>query len=280
MDTVGGVDYREQGFGDIRGFFPVHLTTETTTVKLLTTHLHRTAALVGAAALAAAGLLGVGAPSQADEAKSVWDRVAACESSGDWSINTGNGYYGGLQFSLRTWKAFGGEGMPHEASREEQIRIAQKTLAVQGPGAWPTCGKKAGLTKENGAADDGRADESKKDEPKKDEPKDEPKAEEPTEEPKNDEPTEEPKADEPKSDEDSTNGEPKQDEPKAEEPKSDEPADDSKPEDPKDDDSTTEDESLTETPGSEGAGTDDGADENSSNANDTGLTGHVIDLNK
>ena len=279
MDTVGGVDYREQGFGDIRGFFPVHLTTETTTVKLLTTHLHRTAALVGAAALAAAGLLGVGAPSQADEAKSVWDRVAACESSGDWSINTGNGYYGGLQFSLRTWKAFGGEGMPHEASREEQIRIAQKTLAVQGPGAWPTCGKKAGLTKENGAADDGRADEPKKDEPK-DEPTEEPRNDEPTEEPKNDEPTEEPKADEPKTDEDSTNGEPKQDESKAEEPKSDEPADDSKPEDPKDDDSTTEDESLTETPGSEGAGTDDGADENSSNANDTGLTGHVIDLNK
>ncbi|WP_311201452.1 transglycosylase family protein [Brevibacterium casei] len=253
-------------------------------MKLLTTHLHRTAALVGAAALASAGLLGAGAPSQADEAKSVWDRVAACESSGDWSINTGNGYYGGLQFSLRTWKAFGGEEMPHEASREEQIRIAQKTLAVQGPGAWPTCGKKAGLTKENGAADDGRADEPKKDEPKDEpkaeEPKDEPKADEPTEEPKNDEPTEEPKADEPKTDEDSTDDEPKQDESKAEEPKSDEPADDPQPEDPKDDDSTTEDESLTETPGSEGAGTDDGADENSSNANDTGLTGHVIDLNK
>lgn len=250
-------------------------------MKLLTTHLHRTAALVGAAALAAAGLLGVGAPSQADEAKGVWDRVAECESGGDWSINTGNGYYGGLQFSLSTWKAFGGEGMPHEASREEQIRIAQKTLAVQGPGAWPTCGKKAGLTKENGAADDGRAEEPKKDEPK-DEPAEEPKAEEP-------------KAEEPKADEDSTSDEPKQDEP-AEEPKSDEPADDAKPddpaEDPKDDDSTTGDEtpnddSLTETPDSDDAGTDDepaadedAADENSSNANDTGLTGHVIDHNK
>ena len=255
-------------------------------MKLLTTHLHRTAALVGAAALAAAGLLGVGAPSQADEEKGVWDRVAECESGGDWSINTGNGYYGGLQFSLSTWKAFGGEGMPHEASREEQIRIAQKTLAVQGPGAWPTCGKKAGLTKENGAADDGRAEEPKKDEPAEEPKAEEPKAEEPTEEPKNDEPTEEPKTDE-----DSTNDEPRQDEP-AEEP-ADEPVDDPKPEepaeDPKDDDATAEeptpnDDSLTEAPDSDDAGTDDepadAADENSSNGNDTGLTGHVIDHNK
>ena len=94
-----------------------------------------------------------------------WDQVAACESGGDWHINTGNGYYGGLQFSQQTWKAFGGEGMPHEASQAEQIDIAQKTLEEQGPGAWPVCGEKAGLTKENGAADDGggSGDDDKKD---------------------------------------------------------------------------------------------------------------------
>nr|HQV17507.1 transglycosylase family protein [Gordonia sp. (in: high G+C Gram-positive bacteria)] len=59
---------------------------------------------------------------------------------GNWGINTGNGYYGGLQFSPSTWAANGGYGMPHTASREEQIRVAENTLATQGPGAWPTCG--------------------------------------------------------------------------------------------------------------------------------------------
>ena len=69
-----------------------------------------------------------------------WDAVAQCESGGDWSINTGNGYYGGLQFSPSTWQANGGSGMPHENSRAEQIRVAENTLASQGVGAWPSCG--------------------------------------------------------------------------------------------------------------------------------------------
>jgi len=73
-----------------------------------------------------------------------WDAIAACESGGNWAINTGNGYYGGLQFSPATWKSNGGTGMPHQASREEQIRIAENVLRTQGIGAWPTCGKKAG----------------------------------------------------------------------------------------------------------------------------------------
>jgi hypothetical protein len=73
-----------------------------------------------------------------------WDAIAQCESSGNWAINTGNGYYGGLQFSPSTWRANGGSGMPHLASREEQIRVAENTLRTQGIGAWPTCGKKAG----------------------------------------------------------------------------------------------------------------------------------------
>lgn len=69
-----------------------------------------------------------------------WDAVAACESGGNWAINTGNGYYGGLQFALGTWHGNGGSGMPHNASREEQIRVAENVLVSQGIGAWPTCG--------------------------------------------------------------------------------------------------------------------------------------------
>ena len=76
---------------------------------------------------------------------SVWDRLAQCESGGNWSINTGNGYYGGLQFSLSTWRAYGGSGMPHEASREEQIAIAEKLQADAGWGSWPACSSKLGL---------------------------------------------------------------------------------------------------------------------------------------
>ena len=126
------------------------------TVNLYSTSLRKVALLAGAGAIAAAGLTGMSAaqPAQASE-QGVWDKVAECESGGDWHINTGNGYYGGLQFSEQTWKAFGGEGMPHEASKAEQIDLAQKTHEEQGPGAWPTCGEKAGLTKSNGAADDG-----------------------------------------------------------------------------------------------------------------------------
>ncbi|MFC9997406.1 transglycosylase family protein [Nocardia sp. NPDC127526] len=69
-----------------------------------------------------------------------WDAVAQCESGGNWAINTGNGYYGGLQFSPSTWAANGGSGNPANASREEQIRVAENVLATQGPGAWPVCG--------------------------------------------------------------------------------------------------------------------------------------------
>jgi hypothetical protein len=71
-----------------------------------------------------------------------WDAVAACESGGNWGIATGNGYYGGLQFSMGTWRSNGGSGSPHNASREEQIRVAENVLKTQGIGAWPTCGKR------------------------------------------------------------------------------------------------------------------------------------------
>jgi len=69
-----------------------------------------------------------------------WDAIAACESGGNWAINTGNGYYGGLQFSPGTWSSNGGSGMPHQASRSEQIRVAENVLRTQGIGAWPSCG--------------------------------------------------------------------------------------------------------------------------------------------
>jgi len=70
-----------------------------------------------------------------------WDAVAACESGGNWAINTGNGYYGGLQFTMGTWHSNGGAGSPHAASREEQIRVAENVLQSQGIGAWPSCGR-------------------------------------------------------------------------------------------------------------------------------------------
>lgn len=76
---------------------------------------------------------------------SVWDQLAQCESGGNWSINTGNGYYGGLQFSQSSWTAAGGSGSPQNASREEQIRVAQNLQSMQGWGAWPACSSKLGL---------------------------------------------------------------------------------------------------------------------------------------
>lgn len=79
---------------------------------------------------------------------STWDALAQCESGGNWSINTGNGYYGGLQFSLSTWQANGGSGNPADASREEQIRVAENVLATQGWGAWPTCSAQIGASGE------------------------------------------------------------------------------------------------------------------------------------
>jgi hypothetical protein len=76
---------------------------------------------------------------------SVWDRLAQCESGGNWSINTGNGYSGGLQFSSGTWAANGGTGSAAGASRAEQIRVAERVRASQGWGAWPACSAKLGL---------------------------------------------------------------------------------------------------------------------------------------
>lgn len=74
-----------------------------------------------------------------------WDRLAQCESGGRWHINTGNGFYGGLQFTSSTWRGFGGQRYApnaHQASRTEQIRVAERVKRVQGWGAWPVCSRK------------------------------------------------------------------------------------------------------------------------------------------
>ncbi|MBY8878787.1 transglycosylase family protein [Actinacidiphila acidipaludis] len=81
----------------------------------------------------------------------VWDKVATCESSGNWQINTGNGFYGGLQFASSTWKSFGGSAYAPRAdlaTRNQQIAVAERVLRSQGPGAWPVCSLRAGLTRE------------------------------------------------------------------------------------------------------------------------------------
>ncbi|MFF8832620.1 transglycosylase family protein [Streptomyces sp. NPDC015131] len=124
------------------------------------------AGITGAAV--AAPLMGATTASAATTAE--WDKVAQCESGGDWSINTGNGYYGGLQFSASTWAAYGGTAFAQtadQASKSQQIQIAEKVLAGQGKGAWPSCG--VGLSN---AAYDGGAEQAQ--------PQQERKAEEPT----------------------------------------------------------------------------------------------------
>ncbi|MBA2949960.1 LysM peptidoglycan-binding domain-containing protein [Streptomyces himalayensis] len=108
-----------------------------------------TAVLVGAALLAPLGLLAAatGAAQAADSG--VWDRIAQCESGGNWHINTGNGYYGGLQFSAGTWRAYGGTAYAataDKASKAQQIAVATKVQRAQGWGAWPTCSARAGAS--------------------------------------------------------------------------------------------------------------------------------------
>ncbi len=95
-----------------------------------------TGAVIGGGSLALAGTAGAATDNE-------WDRVASCESGGNWAINTGNGYQGGLQFSPSTWSGHGGgEFAPaaHLATKDEQIAVAERVLASQGKGAWPTCG--------------------------------------------------------------------------------------------------------------------------------------------
>ncbi|MCX4562868.1 transglycosylase family protein [Streptomyces phaeochromogenes] len=93
-------------------------------------------------------LIGTGVANAADV--DTWNKVAACESTNNWQINTGNGYYGGLQFTQSTWEAYGGRAYAARAdlaTKDQQIAVAEKVLKGQGPGAWPTCSVRAGLTR-------------------------------------------------------------------------------------------------------------------------------------
>ncbi|MER7519037.1 transglycosylase family protein [Streptomyces sp. NPDC126499] len=130
----------------------------------------RAVALAGAAGVAIAAPL-MGASSASAATASEWDAVAQCESGGNWSINTGNGYYGGLQFSASTWAAYGGTAYAptaDQASKSQQIAVAEKVLAGQGKGAWPSCG--VGLS--SASYDGGSAEQAQ--------PRPERKAEQPT----------------------------------------------------------------------------------------------------
>jgi LysM repeat protein len=123
-------------------------------VVLTSTIIRRALGILAGIALTLGIALAGSLPAQA--VTTVWDKVAKCESGGRWHISTGNGYYGGLQFSSGTWKANGGRkyaSQAHKATKAEQIAIARRVLASQGPGAWPTCSRRAGLTKKNGKAD-------------------------------------------------------------------------------------------------------------------------------
>ena len=108
----------------------------------------RTAARRGAtvAAISAAGLALSATAANATTSTSTWDALAQCESGGNWAINTGNGYSGGLQFSPTTWAAYGGTGSAADASREQQIAVAEQVQASQGWGAWPSCAAQLGLS--------------------------------------------------------------------------------------------------------------------------------------
>ena len=105
----------------------------------------RTVARVAATGVAVGVPMAMAAAPASAAPDSDWDRLAQCEASGNWSINTGNGYYGGLQFSASTWRAFGGSGSAAGASRDEQIAVATRVQAAQGWGAWPACSSRLGL---------------------------------------------------------------------------------------------------------------------------------------
>ncbi|MEY9907531.1 nucleoid-associated protein YgaU [Catenulispora sp. MAP12-49] len=109
----------------------------------------KTGIVVASVAGAAVVLPALMAATASAASVSTWDQVAACESGGNWSINTGNGYYGGLQFSTSSWLgAGGGKYAPRAdlATKDQQIAVAENLLASQGPGAWPVCGLRAGLS--------------------------------------------------------------------------------------------------------------------------------------
>ncbi|MGV9255423.1 LysM peptidoglycan-binding domain-containing protein [Streptomyces sp. NPDC003697] len=118
------------------------------TVRGTVRRTRTTAVLAGAALLAPLGLVAATGDARAADG-GVWDRIAQCESGGNWHINTGNGYYGGLQFAAGTWRAYGGTAYAptaDRASRSQQIAVATRVQHAQGWGAWPVCSARAGAS--------------------------------------------------------------------------------------------------------------------------------------
>lgn len=113
------------------------------------TSIRRTAAALAIGGVAAA-TMSMPAANAVDGA--TWDALAQCESGGNWSINTGNGFYGGLQFTQQSWNGVGMSGSPANATRAQQIEAGERLLAIQGWGAWPACSAKLGLYGKTGAA--------------------------------------------------------------------------------------------------------------------------------
>ena len=113
------------------------------------TSIRRTAAALAIGG-AVAATLSMPAANAVDGA--TWDALAQCESGGNWSINTGNGFYGGLQFTQQSWNGVGMSGSPANATRAQQIEAGERLLAIQGWGAWPACSAKLGLYGKTGAA--------------------------------------------------------------------------------------------------------------------------------
>ncbi len=119
--------------------------------------IRRTAVAVTAALAVAVPVSSTSTSAEAATTRT-WDRLANCESGGNWHINTGNGYYGGVQFSSSTWLSFGGGTYASRAdlaTKAEQILVAERVLRAQGWGAWPACSQKLGLTAADASADDG-----------------------------------------------------------------------------------------------------------------------------
>ncbi|HCN40596.1 transglycosylase family protein [Rothia sp. (in: high G+C Gram-positive bacteria)] len=112
----------------------------------MTSNIRRNAAALAFGGAAAVATLAAPATSANAAPLEAWDALAQCESGGNWSINTGNGYHGGLQFSQSSWNAAGGSGSPAAASKAEQIRVAENLLQMQGWGAWPSCNAQLGLS--------------------------------------------------------------------------------------------------------------------------------------
>ena len=113
------------------------------------TSIRRTAAALAIGGVAVA-TMSMPAANAVDGA--TWDALAQCESGGNWSINTGNGFYGGLQFTQQSWNGVGMSGSPANATRAQQIEAGERLLAIQGWGAWPACSAKLGLYGKTGAA--------------------------------------------------------------------------------------------------------------------------------